>query len=102
MKKLNDISHLLTTKNTKESKKHCRKSHFTKERLVLSKITKSIVAAFHFRQKTKKITTYFFLFFSSERLRSLVSLYHSQNFVFSVYFVVDFFYVVYDNKIYHF
>ena len=48
MKKLNDISHLLTTKNTKESKKHCRKSHFTKERPVLSKITKNIVAAFHF------------------------------------------------------
>lgn len=48
MKKLNDISHLLTTKNTKGSKKHCRKSYFTKERPVLSKITKNIVAAFHF------------------------------------------------------
>ena len=45
------ISHLLTTKNTKESKKHCHKSHFTKERPVLSKITKNIVAAFHFWQK---------------------------------------------------
>ena len=30
-------SHLLTTKEAKESKKHCRKSHFTKERPVLSK-----------------------------------------------------------------
>ena len=48
MKKLNAISHLLTTKNTKEPKKHCRKSHITKERPVLSKITKIIVAAFHF------------------------------------------------------
>ena len=59
------ISHLLTTKNTKESKKHCRKSHFTKE-----------------------------------RLRSLVSSYHLHIFVFSAYFVVDFFYVAYNNKIY--
>mgnify|MGYP005976141171 CR=1 FL=1 len=48
MKKLNDISHLLTAKNTKESKKHCRKSHFTKERPVLSNITKNIIAALHF------------------------------------------------------
>ena len=48
------ISHLLTTKNTKESKKHCRKSHFTKERPVLSKITKSIVAAFDFCQKIRE------------------------------------------------
>ena len=48
------ISHLLTTKNTKESKKHCRKSHFTKERPVLSKITKNIVAAFHFWRKSKR------------------------------------------------
>ena len=45
------ITHLLTTKNTKESKKHCRKSHFTKERPVLSKITKKIIAALHFWQK---------------------------------------------------
>ena len=45
------ISHLLTTKDTKESKKHCRKSHFTKERPVLSKITKNIIAALHFWQK---------------------------------------------------
>ena len=78
------ISHLLTTKNTKESKKHCRKSHFTKERPVLSKITKSIVTAFDFCQKNRrKITTHFFSMFSSERLRSLVSLYHLRIFVFS-------------------
>ena len=44
----------------------------------------------------------FFSLFSSERLRSLVSLYHLRIFVFSVYFVVDFFYAVYNNKIYHF
>ena len=48
------ISHLLTTKNTKEPKKYCRKSHFTKERPVLSKITKNIVAAFHFYKKSEK------------------------------------------------
>ena len=97
------ISHLLTTKNTKESKKHCHKSHFTKERPVLSKITKNIVAAFHFWQKKRrKITTHFFSLLSSERLRSLVFSYHLRIFVFSAYFVVDFFYVVYNNKIYHF
>ena len=44
----------------------------------------------------------FFSLFSSERLRSLVSLYHLRIFVFSVYVAVDFFYAVYNNKIYHF
>ena len=41
----------LQRKTQKNLKKHCRKSHFTKERPVLSKITKNIVAAFHFWQK---------------------------------------------------
>ena len=45
---------LLTTKNAKETKKHCRKRHFTKERPVLSKITKNIVAAFHFWRKIEE------------------------------------------------
>ena len=56
---------------------------------------------FTFEKNGEKITMRFFSLFSSERLRSLVSSYHLRIFVFSA-FVVNLFYAVYNNKIYHF
>ncbi|ERT59749.1 hypothetical protein HMPREF1254_0899 [Prevotella sp. BV3P1] len=56
---------------------------------------------FTFDEKSKRNYNALIFAFSSERLRFLVSLYHTHIFVFSVYFVVDFFYAVYNTKIYN-
>ena len=48
------------------------------------------------------VAPHFFSLLSLKRLRSLVSLYHTHIFVFSVAFVVVFIYAVFNNKIHHF
>jgi hypothetical protein len=71
-----------------------------KERYVLSK-RKTSLQPFTFDEKSKRNYNALIFAFSSKRLRFLVSLYHTHIFVFSVYFVVDFFYAVYNTKIYN-
>lgn len=97
-----NVPHPLTTKDAKGTKKYCRKKYFTEERPVLSKKNGKHYCSYPLLIKDRKAcASHFFSFISSERLRSLGSLYYTYIFVLSA-FVVNLFYAVYNNKIYYF